>query len=272
MIIPPSYLGGLVNVTGGSPNTNLPGVRFAATDNQNNTGAVGTITGSNSTDTNAVYVINVGRIFNSQLTAWQPAGVRSGDGNVNLILPYGTYWGYCLSYTDGPPPQWPFITGISPPSIFAVTVSPLSVYSRIMLDVQARLQMMNLPGIKAAQVYMGMFPSDRTTQFPAVWVTKEGLRETQLSGTNVRDDWGHPVNVFFADRNPQTYEQPGQQYDLWRQMIRRGFERARLPNVPEVYDCLIEPNAIIDPRLPHYQYLVSGMVLRFKSREPRGTN
>jgi hypothetical protein len=268
------YMPTLVKYIGGTAGPVTPPLPFgpptagyllAVADNQNNTGATATLTGSDSAHTNTIYVCSVTLIFNQYPVDWYAAANRLGDGTVNLPLPYGTYWAFAVGSVNG-------VGAISKPVYFQVTVSPTAVYTRILQDVTARIQGLNIPGIKPAQVYTGMFPSDRTSVFPCIWVTKEGLREQVIGGTNTRDDFLHPVNVYFVDRNPQTYDQPSPQYDLWRQILRRAFERKRLPNVPEMYDCDVEMNVIVDPKLPHYQYLVSGMVLKFKTREPRSTS
>ncbi len=146
-----------------------------------------------------------------------------------------------------------------------------------MLAAVSRIQALTLagtadsaPSIPGSRVYDQMLPAEDVIQFPCVLVTIEGERETIRPATNLRGDWGYPVRAQICDRADNNEKLPRGKYLKWREQIALAFEEQRLPGVTEVFNCLIEPAVIVDPKLPSYKYFVSGLTLRFIARRARG--
>lgn len=109
-----------------------------------------------------------------------------------------------------------------------------------------------------------------TYQMPAVLLTAEGETE----GRPGNDDTGsrsreYPVRVWIADNNPARAHGRGFDYLTWRKRIMDLFDDAMLAAVPEVVRGVVTPNVIFDPRLPAYQHIVSGFVVRWETSEER---
>lgn len=235
-------------------------VSLTVVDNEDGSGATATIAGSEGGSTNTVSVQA------ADGETWTEAGSRSGNGTVSLDLSPGYWWAKCDSEDGGS-------TTVSNVVRFGVTTSGQSVHERILDAVKAEIQGMVvaslLTGLRVGQVYRKMVPDDKAVIFPAVFITPEAA-ETFEVVTNYRDDIGYPAVVYLTNRNAKEYTAGLPPFLLWRHRIIKRFRTQRLSAVSEVIGCTIEPNVVIDPKLPWYDYVVSAFILRFKAREYRG--
>jgi len=154
-----------------------------------------------------------------------------------------------------------------------------AVYTDILNAVQWSIQQIGLKladstTLPNGQVYLRKLPTDRGgLTLPCVIVSESPDPETDLGGTNARDDWGHPVLVTTVVASNQDVAV----YDweiLWRQQIRRKFHNQLLSGsgglLATVYICVVEPRTIVDPSLFRDGNLSLGQLLvRAKSREVR---
>jgi hypothetical protein len=111
-------------------------------------------------------------------------------------------------------------------------------------------------------------------QYPCLLLMGNGTEQV-LGGTNLSDDIGYPVAVFFFDRRAPEDGSNKRVWKQWRQAVRNAFIMQRLAGVDLVYKTLWEPGAIIDPaamKAVEYQAMVGSMTLRFVTRELRGAN
>jgi hypothetical protein len=121
-----------------------------------------------------------------------------------------------------------------------------------------------------SNVYSQLLPDESNVKFPCVLVTTEGEREEPVFGSTTAKQRWIPFRVFIADRNsPRRHESEGY-YLWWRNQIFNAFFQKKLTGVDEVCGCEINLDVIFDPKLPQYQFIVSGMVLRFFVSEVRG--
>lgn len=122
-------------------------------------------------------------------------------------------------------------------------------------------------------IYHLIFPDERTANFPAFFVTHEGDSEQlEIAAFEYHFDVTYPVRVWLVDRMPVT------DVDLRRTFLsfRKQAIDALRPltalsdstgPIPGVYDVQVIPNVIFDPRLPHYQYMISGFLVRVLTRD-----
>jgi len=243
-------------------------------DKQDGTGATATIAGSQPGSVNTFFTIDVRLVVQNQgLTNWVQQAQLVGDGSVTLpLFAPGYYWCYVSSAVPNQP------ASISPLAFFPCTISGTSPFQQIRLAVQARIQMLNLPGFQAPaqgitpdRVYLQSAPTAKNIMYPCVLIASEDEQEGFEGGTNLRDDIVYPLRVFIVDRADITYEKMLPTYLQWRETIMSAFRFGRLGQVPTVWKCVPQPLLVINEGvLEKYQNVVSGMVLRFYSREARG--
>jgi len=242
------------------------GISLTIADNQNGTGTVATFTGSDPASSNALFAVDVPSLtLGIGVPAWVSYGTRIGDGTIAMPVPPGYFWAYATNQLGAG-----FITVI-PPVLFSATLSPLSWWDQIANAAQAKIQALGLAGISSKNVMVRMLPWPPVESYPCVYLVEENEQETLQVSTNLTDDKEYPVRVLFKDRaDAAGYDRKRTTYNLWRQQILTAFENRRLPGVPSVYMCKVQPTVMIDPNLPQYQFVVSGMTLRFVNREVRG--
>lgn len=241
-------------------------------DNQANTGATANVSGSDPGTTNTIFILSTA-LMQLGGQPWYAQATRLGDGAVNLPVYNGYYWSYASGTVAGLP-------ALSPVIYFQASLANQSVYQSIRAAVQAKIQTLNLPGnaqtrlqaVTSDRVYLQGITSERLVMFPAVIVSEEDEQENVSNATNMREDIEYPVRVFIANReDARFFDQNVATYLFWRERIRRAFEYQRLLGVASVWTCTVQPHLVIDSSLQKYQHVVSGMTLRFKSREPRGS-
>lgn len=244
-------------------------------DNQNGT-ATATIAGSDAGSANTVYATPVQPMMMTMGAAlpWQSQATRTGNGTVTFTPTSGA--GYYFFYAAGT------VSGaaaISPPTYGPVSAAVLAVFEAMRNAVQAKIQTLSLPGdpqsnllpITGERVYKQMEQLAHLVQYPCVVILEEDEQETVTPATNARDDIGYPVRVLLMDRSGKLFDKRLPTYLLWRQRIMRAFEEQRLPGVASIWTCHVQPLLVVDTRTRQmYEHLVSGMVLRFVSRELRG--
>jgi hypothetical protein len=202
-------------------------------------------------------------------SAWASVGNRLGDGPIGFEIASGVYWARCVSSLNNQ-------VAISNFVYFQTTDGTQAVLEQCLTAVQARIRSLLLDGIDPANVVILKSPDDRETSlpaFPAVSISPYRSETLDLSGgTNRQDDVGYRllVAMWAADEWDQTVNR--NQYLTWRQRIRRAFHHTRLPGVSEVITAHVEPHDIVAADAWHEHGLfVSGLVLHFTSREPRGS-
>lgn len=239
---------------------------LSVSDNQANTGAVATVTG---TAGGAVSVF-AQLVSTNGVTpsAFVLAGTRTGDGTVNMTLGLGYYWWYSIGATGGPSN---LVYG-------PVSDSTKSVHERMILAAKAVLQGMTFaagpggqpPAIPAAQVYDQFTVTQQNVTFPCIVLSMETESEKQADTWTNTDRIVYPIRVGVFNRDDaQSAIANRPAYLLWRQQIFRKFRHTRL-NVSECVNMDVDLNPIVDPKLPEYQMWATGLILRCYSREVRG--
>ncbi len=228
---------------------------LTVTDNGDGTGAVATIAGSTPGSSNAV------NIQADSATTWTVAGIQPSDGTVAIAQPRGYYWAYCQSLL-GP------VSVVSNVVRFAITNFDDSVHDRSADAIVAKLLTLSMPLING-RIYKQMLPDENVVEFPCV-IVHYNKGEQYLGGTNIRDDIGYPLSVLICDRKLTNLGTMPGWITSYRQRMQRALRNVKLVGVPEIYNVLIEPDAVVDEKLPMYQYFVSGFTVICVSREVRG--
>lgn len=240
---------------------------LAVADNEDATGVVATITGSDVASTNTLYRSSV----SGELEAgtWTSSGSCTGDDTIAVaITTLGYYFWYVQSVSGGE-------STISNLVYQAITDGEQAVLTRCIAAVVSRLQLLTLSGIATDRIVAVADISNpgTTPNYPCVLVAREPTPHQYLGGTNIRDDIGYPIQVLFCESDDLGGQSDTARWDLWRQQAERAFRFVRLPGVAESQLASeIEPLKILDPqfRPPIYNKVVSGFTIRVMTREVRG--
>lgn len=147
-----------------------------------------------------------------------------------------------------------------------------TIHERIAEDIHqavTNLGLLNLQGGSLAG-YLNTFPNETVINLPCWQTTFEGEEEQIGDATFEDNDTTYPVRILFMDRNPQPDNTNRALYLGWRKTVMDWFrQNVTLPNCPEVYDLRVRPQVIFDPRLPQYQFVVSGLEIQALAREIR---
>lgn len=231
-------------------------ITLTVTDDATGTSATATVAGSGVLADNIVLLGRADGIGGA--LAFGAGGSRVGDGTIPLTVTPGLWWAYLTS--DG------VFSGLY---YFSATDGLAAVATRCRWSVRDTIRLLSIP--PAARVYEQAFPDPSDVEFPCTLVTVDGVQETEETGLSTRDDRGRPIKIQIADRaDRREVIKRLPEYEFWRQSIERCFINQRLAGVPESIKCKIEPYVIIDPSMPQYEYMVSGLVVRAICREPRG--
>jgi hypothetical protein len=193
---------------------------------------------------------------------WTQVATRTGDGPMPVSIAPGYYFWKVESTTGGSVTDCPIVYQ-------NVTDGLAALHSRFLDGVEAQIQLLALPNV--AVVRRCGVPQQELVQGPlTVLVTAFLKPETALGGTLQRDDFGYPAYVCLVAPAGAGYDDQEPTLLLNRQKIRRTFSGLRVPGVPEILVCTIEPDPVIDwnPRLENYQF--SAMTIRGHGREVRG--
>jgi ribosomal protein L30/L7E len=192
---------------------------------------------------------------------WETTAGGTGDGTtfIPTSIP-GLYWAYAQT-TSGP----------SVPLRVQVTTGRSAVATRCRDSIVATLKLLNLLEI-GDNVFAQQTPDETETYgaYPCISVNVGGLSESNESGLDGLDYVVYPARVMVIDRAQPTDHSQLPKYEMWREKIGRAFRTAHLPDVPENAYVRLDFNVIIDPELPAYQHMVTGLVVRCVCREPRG--
>lgn len=251
---------------------------ITATDQQDGSGVLVTITGSDVSSTNTVYA---SQPFQQGVhpPSWYIFGTRTGDGTVTLPLGAGYYFLYCAGTVSS-------AAAISPPIEVFASLAVNAVQSQVELAIQAKIQALNLAGLStppgllpASQVYRfgtllpTMFGS--AIQCPAIVVTPTPIGETMPHSLSGQDDIGYPVTVTIVDRTQPQNAAPISTYELWRQQIFRAIRNQRLNTASSVMTVqghmhTAKYGSVMTWLPKDYEYMVSILSFVAISREPRG--
>lgn len=135
---------------------------------------------------------------------------------------------------------------------------------------------MNLPGDATfggigQRVFSQLLPDEVGLQFPCVILTTEGQAEEVITGDSLIQRWRFPVRVWIADRESDRKHEKEGLYMAWRRRIIERFDQKAIgsDDVPEAEGSTVVTEVIFDPRLPDYQYLISGLVVWVSATLPR---
>ena len=138
-----------------------------------------------------------------------------------------------------------------------------------LLHLTCRIIDRDLDGI-GNNVYAMLFPTEQDVNMPCAQLHHAGVTERvePLDDSSQRVEY--PVIVDFCDRNDGDYVATRGLYTGWRQTVIDDFRRQpasltgpkmALPPIWEISRIKIEPRPIIDPELPAYQFVQSGLLM-----------
>lgn len=248
-------------------------ITLAITDNEDGTGAVAAISGCGSGDAVSLYV----SAFSGEVGGsdnWELAGQRTGPGNVTVSESVGCYFAYAVTSAGE----------ITLVNYFVVTdqssVSTIhNVSYQCLVAAQSRIRALSLPGIASTSVIVLKFAYDRMFRqntspvtLPCVMLYPKREIMDPSTGVTSKDDVIYPVycTLAAADNQEPTMESGMERLLYWREKIARAFRNQRLPGVSSMIMGTVEPQDVVSPRPWMNNMLVSGILLKFKSREPRG--
>lgn len=238
---------------------------LAVTDAGNGGGATATISGSSGGSVSVYYA--PWNLATGALADWTLEGSRTGNGTLGLTLGSTGYW--WLHAVEG--------SNLSNFVYLRTTSGSESIQFQILEAVQSVVQGLALPGIGSNVVLLKVpvtddFGENRTYEFPACLVSpaRDATEAMFRQGsTNESNDIGYPVSVQFVDGDNRDQEANFNRNLQWRQDVIRTFEHKRLSGVDEVYLGQVDPGIIVSSAQFQRQYWVSGVGLRFFTREPR---
>ena len=236
-------------------------VTLTVTDNQDGTGGVATIAGSNGGTVSLYYLTYLGL---QQGYSWVLYGTRTGDGTIAVSLAVGLYFWYCTDSANNVSTlvfQQLSNTGLQ------------SVHYRSMLAVQTRIQGLGLSGLASNKVVIQWLPrvwdDIDNLALPLVMIAPLG-KEGQPGILNNRDDIDYPIVVAIVDRQNEDYQANLQRNTRWREQIFRALRHQRLLGVPEIITTDVEPDFVINPEIFNKNLWYSALLTKPRSREARG--
>jgi hypothetical protein len=156
-----------------------------------------------------------------------------------------------------------------------------SVSTRIRAAALIRLQAITLPDVDPSNIVSLKLPLDRVFKakdapvtLPCILLTPQRQQMPPEKGTTSQDDVFYPMlaTLCSVDNQEATLQANLDRQELWIERIARAFRSQRLSDVPEVVIVTVEPFDTIDQRAWGQNLLVSAILLRFHTREPRGLN
>jgi len=149
----------------------------------------------------------------------------------------------------------------------------IAVFDQCLDAVVTVLKSLDLDGIPQANISRRETTTSDIGSYPSIQVVP-GAPETMdpNAGTNQRDDVVYSILVALYDA-PNQDQNAGRSRRLrWREQIARAFRNQRLTGVDEVYRCIVTPQQVFDQgRFIGSNIYMAGLMLRFTSREARGT-
>lgn len=242
-------------------------------DSADATGATAMVTGSDAGSSNTVYAAPLFQMLPFPVP-WTAYGPRTGDGTVSLPV----YPGYWFAYVSGTVSS---VAVQTPPLVFQATTASDSLYRRILLGAQAKIQaicpLVSLTGppgnIEASNVFEMPAINEAVLTWPCVVITPPlGQGEQVKTVVNLRDDIGYPFVVSILDRcSSNEAGDKEKTFYRWREQLSRLLRYQRLPGIAEVYTVALEPKAMVAWQPPEYEFFLSSLGFRAWSRETRFT-
>ena len=140
-----------------------------------------------------------------------------------------------------------------------------------MAEIVAKIASLLMPLNPNLHIYSMLVPNAKVAVLPCIFVTLEGQQETVADAVLGRDDVIYPFKIQIVDRNSEDYVTPMPTYQLWRQQLRRVFEKQRFTTVPESQSNEVEMMTIAQFSGESYQFVSLGMRLLCTCRETRDT-
>lgn len=150
------------------------------------------------------------------------------------------------------------------------------IHGRIKDGIVEIVKSLALDGL-AGGVHSQIFPDHANVVFPCVVVSIEGEAERLAGGDTDLQFNEYPTRVFILDRvQIQVRHDVEKKYLRWRRAILDAFNQRlindaglKIPGVPEAFRVDVRPATIFDPKLPQYQFVVSGCTVLVETSEPR---
>ena len=153
-----------------------------------------------------------------------------------------------------------------------------SVFYQCLAAVKTAIQNIGLSGVADASIVVKKLPLERVKtndglDWPVVLITPRKTTLNRAAGDNVNDDvvYGVLVTVIAADNQESTLATNLAAYTLWLEQIRKVFHNKRLTGVNTIYGCAVEPSETVNYPAWTKNLWVSGLLLKFDSREHRGS-
>lgn len=158
-----------------------------------------------------------------------------------------------------------------------------SIYSQLLAEVQKKCKTLLPTGVDSANVVIQKVPSEREkylpTTLPAIIVAPVGRATISATeGTNASDVIRYPILIALLQKSSTGDTGSAQQEDnrermlKWHQDIRHAFINQKIKGVEGTPYCTVEPGDTFNPAAFFKNHDAGGMVLRFRSKERRGTN
>ena len=246
-------------------------ISLSVVDKADGSGALFTVAGSNPTSTNYILLSS----FDGEMGpsgSWNEYGNLEGDGEVDITVDVGYWFGVATNDTDG-------VMDISPVTFFSVTEGNESILWQCLKASQSRIQLLNLPGVASSSVVVKKLPVNRlinqkTNTLPLPCILLTPLKQTMNSreGVTSKDDVVYPIlcSVVSSDNQEPTLEKDLDRQTLWIEKISKAFRNQRLPGVDSVIITHVDPQDVVSPNLWGQNIMASGVIFKFISREPRG--
>ncbi len=153
-----------------------------------------------------------------------------------------------------------------------------STYNQCLTATQTAIRNIGLTDVADASVVVKKLPLEQVKrndglEWPVILITPWKSTLAPAAGDNVNDDvvYGVLVTLLDADNQESTLEANLGKYTLWLQQIRKKFNNKLLTGVSTVWGCNVEPSKTVDYPAWTKNLWVSGLLLKFTSRENRGS-
>jgi len=141
-----------------------------------------------------------------------------------------------------------------------------TIRGAVKTEIVAALAAESITGVSVHEQDVPGEPSLPT--LPCVIVSYAGP-ETEIGGTNLRDDWQYPISVgLYTTESEGT--PVGVEVTRFRQIVRKKFHNKRLNGVPEVWICQYDGQApVVDEDAPAIEHLRTACVITAVARVGR---
>lgn len=150
------------------------------------------------------------------------------------------------------------------------------LHERIKAGIVQIVKDLQIEGI-GGRVHDQLLPDPANMVFPAIAITIEGESERLTGGDTLIQFNEYPTRVFLMDRVQIQVRHDLQRFyfrtrktliDAFNQRPKDG-NGEKIPGASEVFKVDVRTSVIIDPKLPQYQFVVSGFTVLCEASEPR---